>query len=70
MQNKIITYGTINVKYFYYTRFSRIVRVFAESSKRLNCYSPTLKYLNYLNVFIVINTIRTFFIFKRNEVKI
>nr|DAR44313.1 MAG TPA: hypothetical protein [Caudoviricetes sp.] len=37
MQNKIITYGTINVKYFYYTWFSRMVRVFVESSKRLNC---------------------------------
>nr|DAP47761.1 MAG TPA: hypothetical protein [Caudoviricetes sp.] len=44
MQIKIITYGTINVKYFYHTRFSRMVRVFVESSKRLNCYSPTLKY--------------------------
>lgn len=65
MQNEIITYDTINVKYFYHARFSRMVRVFVESSKRLNCYSLALKYINYLNVFIVINIIKNIFYFQK-----
>ena len=56
---------TINVKYFYHARFSRMVRVFVESSKRLNCYSLALKYINYLNVFIVINIIKNIFYFQK-----